>query len=494
MFRGQTIPLQPSPVLEAPDRKLFAADSMTLLIGPNGAGKTQAMGTLASALANKQTEDELVGITWDASEDRCETCAIYYTPVPYSVDIPNSGDRYRKLQPGNSRHKSVRHREIVNELESIFKLDVRRTLSLGYVSRETLASLLSRVTRNTRQKEPYVKDIWITPFRERLESIRIAREEAQQHGTGYDSPEMGALRKRYEENLDDFAIKLREQLGPDLMFKLRAYSHAHSTHRKTDKTEGQLLENIGFSLTTSPWRDRGVASTTYHNAIILLRKVAEIVGDSSLSKNEYLVNDEQAHQLETIQLGKLGKIAIGGLSSGAAALIDQFSSITLACEDFARSKAGKRLLLLIDEGDAFLHIRWQQNYVSYLDRVVRRLKELFQSVQVVVTTHSPVLMSDFPRDCIFMLGLPEKTDDVFASTLAHSPIASFGAPLDIVVRHAGQAGTLGTFAARIMRQLVDDIKKGEKIDFRRVQMIDDPIVRQQIERMLGDQALWANRG
>lgn len=497
MFRGQTIPLLPSLVLEPPDRKLFAADSMTLLIGPNGAGKTRAMGTLASAFAAKKLPlDEFAGFSWDMPEDIEETCAIYYTPVPYDVDIPRSGGRFQKLQPGISHEKSIQHTEVIKELESIFELDVRSKLILGDLSRGTLAQLMWRVTGSPHQKAPSVKDDWVKSFRERLISVEHDHKEARLQGYEYYSQEMEAIRKINEDILTDFSIKLREEIGPDLLLKLRSYVHARSLHNKTKMTARQLIEKIGFSLNISSGKKWGVASLSFDSTMTLLKQVATIVSDPCLNKNEYMVNDKQAHELNALKLGKIGRVALTGLSSGAAALIDQFSNIRLACEGFAERKVGKRLLLLIDEGDAFLHIHWQQNYIDYLDKAVLRLKELFDSVQVVIATHSPVLMSDFPRDCIFMMDTPDKTADVFASTqgLSHTPIASFGAPLDVVVRHAGKAGTLGTFAARVMRQLVEDIRKGVAVDARRVQMIDDPVVRQQIERMLVDHVHWANRG
>ncbi len=494
MFRGQTIPLLPSLVLEEPSRKLFAADSMTLLIGPNGAGKTQAMRTIASAFtAKNQTSDDRACFDWDTNDFE-ETCAIYYTPVPFDVDIPNTNNRFIKIQPQKSKVNSISHNAAINELDTIFELDVRSKLSIGDLSRGSLFQLMLRVVMHRDGTIPFVKDQWVIPFRERFNNNSNARTEAWQHGYEFNSPEMQTIRNKSDEILTDFSIQLREQFGPEVLLKLRAYNYARSAHRNTKKTMNQLLEKVGFSLAwqRGAW---GVASKTFDTAMEKLQRIARIIDDPSLSKNEYIVNGDQLHKLNALQLGKLASISLTGLSSGAAALINQFSSIRLACEEFIKNKSGKRLLLLIDEGDAFLHIQWQQYYVDFLDKTVQRLKESFGSIQVVIATHSPVLMSDFPRDCIFMLQPPDGTIDVFERDLrvSHSPVASFGAPLDAVVHHAGNAGTLGSFAARVMRQLVDDIESGQTIDNRRVRMIDDPVVSQQIERMLFDRERWANR-
>jgi predicted ATP-binding protein involved in virulence len=227
-----------------------------------------------------------------------------------------------------------------------------------------------------------------------------------------------------------------------------------------------------------------VARRHFDTALQRLRSVGVIVSDLSVERSSYQVDEGQIKELEALPLGKLGQVSLASLSSGAAALINQFTSIKLACEELLKTGQRRRLLLLIDEGDAFLHLGWQQQYVEYLDKTVNDLKKKFLSVQVVVASHSPILISDFPRECIFHLGRHDWMEELLEGGSLHRPKASFAAPLDAVVRDVAQAGSLGAFATRIIRSLVQDVSKGFEVSPNRVAMIDDPVIRQQILKLI----------
>ena len=90
-------------------------------------------------------------------------------------------------------------------------------------------------------------------------------------------------------------------------------------------------------------------------------------------------------------------------------------------------------------------------------------------------------MSDFPKDCIHRLRIP---NDGVEDRAEASQILSFGAPLDAIVRRVGGAGTLGAFSARIMRQLLADIAEGKRPPDYMIKMIDDPVIQRQIQLIL----------
>lgn len=68
-------------------------------------------------------------------------------------------------------------------------------------------------------------------------------------------------------------------------------------------------------------------------------------------------------------------------------------------------------LLLIDEGDLYFHPQWQKDWLIYFIR----LAELIFSgeVQIILTTHSPFVLSDFPN-----------TNVIFLQNNTHTPISS----------------------------------------------------------------------
>ncbi|MBC3863748.1 AAA family ATPase [Undibacterium jejuense] len=86
-----------------------------------------------------------------------------------------------------------------------------------------------------------------------------------------------------------------------------------------------------------------------------------------------------------------------GISSGHLAYLNLFSSIY----DELKNVRQRSLLLCIDEGDLYLHPFWQ---VEFFSKLLSVLPEMFRGeIQIVLTSHSPFLLSDLPNQCITIL-------------------------------------------------------------------------------------------
>lgn len=122
---------------------------------------------------------------------------------------------------------------------------------------------------------------------------------------------------------------------------------------------------------------------------------------------------------------RYGSINWTGISSGQRAYLNMFSSIwsTLGEERTAKNKS-TGTLLCIDEADLYLHPKWQ---VEFMERLTTCLPELSeQKTQIVITTHSPILVSDLPSQCLTTLPT-QIVDD--ASHPSANYIKTFGANL-----------------------------------------------------------------
>jgi hypothetical protein len=176
--------------------------------------------------------------------------------------------------------------------------------------------------------------------------------------------------------------------------------------------------------------------------------------------------------LDLDSLDGLLEVEIDGLSSGAEALVVQFTAIAEAVKKLSLDQSVTSIIVLVDEGDAFLHIAWQQRYVKALDDFVASICPKWMSIQLVISTHSPVLMSDFPRDYIHRVwdkgGLPPEQD-----------IVSFAAPLEKIIESTAGAGTIGEFAADIIRS---QIALGANGDRQVISWVDDPLLKSYLLR------------
>ena len=94
-------------------------------------------------------------------------------------------------------------------------------------------------------------------------------------------------------------------------------------------------------------------------------------------------------------------------------------------DEFLSDSIEKDVIIFIDEIDLYLHPRWQQLILKYL---INWLEEVYsdRSIQLVITTHSPILLSDFTKERVIRLKKNIESE-LNKETLVESPNLIFGA-------------------------------------------------------------------
>lgn len=102
-----------------------------------------------------------------------------------------------------------------------------------------------------------------------------------------------------------------------------------------------------------------------------------------------------------------------GLSSGEFNYLSVFSRFFSNYKEMCEQTevTGERfdnLLILMDEPDLTLHPRWQQWYIKTL---LRFLPSVYKecNIKIVITTHSPIMLSDIPKKNITFIGQKGKS-------------------------------------------------------------------------------------
>ncbi len=106
------------------------------------------------------------------------------------------------------------------------------------------------------------------------------------------------------------------------------------------------------------------------------------------------------------------------LSTGENALMDLYSRLYFAKNYKFKEQIEKRnrymklhqedlesfsfIYILIDEGEAGFHPQWQSEYIFNLTKFVRNLFPEYQ-VQIILTSHSPFVVSDLPKENLIFL-------------------------------------------------------------------------------------------
>jgi ABC-type dipeptide/oligopeptide/nickel transport system ATPase component len=86
-----------------------------------------------------------------------------------------------------------------------------------------------------------------------------------------------------------------------------------------------------------------------------------------------------------------------GISSGYKAYFNLYASIM----DELRRTRSRNILLCIDEGDLYLHPKWQ---LEFLDKLLTILPKMYLGrLQLILTSHSPFLLSDLPKQCVTII-------------------------------------------------------------------------------------------
>lgn len=161
----------------------------------------------------------------------------------------------------------------------------------------------------------------------------------------------------------------------------------------------------------------------------------------------------EEHYKNTSFWNRMIRVIPSPMSSGETALINIFSSIY----KLILEQTEKNILLIIDEIDAFLHPKWQQDIVTHIIRWINE-EEVFKEkkVQIIFASHSPIILSDIPMDRIIYLSklcrVIQKETPTFGANINRLFYDSFFM----------EDGSIGTFAKYKIQKCIDNIEGKKK--------------------------------
>lgn len=154
------------------------------------------------------------------------------------------------------------------------------------------------------------------------------------------------------------------------------------------------------------------------------------------------------------------------LSSGEEAMLNLFSSlydaIELKPQKYSNIKSPS--LLLLDEAEIGFHPEWQRNYIKTLLNFVKALSCVSgHDYQIVITSHSPMLLSDIPVNCCNFLKKEKIGDYEFKTTNERkSQHQTFATNVFELYRNSFflENGLIGTFAVEKLQKLENECIEG----------------------------------
>ncbi|NOZ33692.1 MAG: hypothetical protein GXO80_00145 [Chlorobi bacterium] len=193
-----------------------------------------------------------------------------------------------------------------------------------------------------------------------------------------------------------------------------------------------------------------------------------------------------------------------GLSSGELAFITLFSKMLEAKElidiEVQKEKNNGKInfekyLVFIDEIDLYLHPEWSKQNIYLLTKVLPLIFD--KPVQLIITAHSPFIVSDLPEKHIMFLEKDKKTGNCKVIPEIEQK-ETFGANIHTLFSNAFfmQDGLIGKFAEEKIQDVIDYLndKKESKIKNndeaqKIINIIGEPIIKNQLQKMLNNKRL-----
>ncbi|MFA6137117.1 MAG: AAA family ATPase [Sulfurimonas sp.] len=136
-------------------------------------------------------------------------------------------------------------------------------------------------------------------------------------------------------------------------------------------------------------------------------------------------------------------ISFSEFSQGERGFYIHFLFLMFINKNHSESKENENTFFLIDEPDTTFHPNWQKKYINQLLNIYKTYKK---NVHLIMTSHSPFLLSDLPKENVIFLEKGKQVD---------VDINTFGANIHTLLSHGFfmKDGLMGEFAKEKINQI-----------------------------------------
>jgi predicted ATP-binding protein involved in virulence len=195
------------------------------------------------------------------------------------------------------------------------------------------------------------------------------------------------------------------------------------------------------------------------------------------------------------------------LSGGEQTMLSLMARFYSVCEirdsDSIFVKSAKHILVLIDEGELTLHPEWQRKYINILLDFFQVLFSEFDNgvitsvakqVQIILTTHSPLILSDIPKENVVFL---KKREDGTCEVASDAPKQTFGANIHTLLADSFflQGSLMGEHAKHKINKIIKIMRNDEEQGYdeeipdiatleKYIKKVGEPLLKMQLEKQL----------
>lgn len=298
-----------------------------------------------------------------------------------------------------------------------------------------------------------------------------------------------------------------------------------------DVFENYSIENLGIEATFFEIIYKGISekirkltnnkkiekklTNIYENYKELINYIQKIQFQSDFVDRYIISSDKLTDEFinfyyENLYLTEIFNFYWSEMSSGQLSILNLFGRFHDALTEFHRdlveydfdednsvSLNDFKYLLLLDECDLYFHPQWQKDWLFYF---LKLIEILFKgNVQVILTTHSPFILSDFPNTNVIFL--KDKSRTLTLNNEIEGSTRTFGANINELFTNSFfiEDGVMGKFAKNkinnFIRELInytpDEVLR-KKIEIKMfIDIIGEPFIKNRLLQIYNDKILLA---
>lgn len=169
--------------------------------------------------------------------------------------------------------------------------------------------------------------------------------------------------------------------------------------------------------------------------------------------------DANSSEEHLVQHRNIIDVKFRHLSSGEAFYLDLYAALYRGVQKMEHQKEGDTCILLLDEPDSRFHPEWSRRFIKNLTEELK--KEMFRKFryQIIISTHSPLLLSDVRREDIICMNTDGKNGSV---RIEKSPYGFMSNINDILLDTFFLEAPYGAWAENYVNKLLEKISQLEQ--------------------------------
>ncbi|MGG3561968.1 AAA family ATPase [Neobacillus rhizosphaerae] len=273
----------------------------------------------------------------------------------------------------------------------------------------------------------------------------------------------------------------------DIVEKISDIRFQHE-HFHEQKTKQHILKNYK-ALVDELLTNKNIKFNKEYMGLDIAREVdiQKLLKLISVSVDEYL-NSDFEEKISTFN--DFFGYSIENLSDGESAYLGFFASLYEQISSFASNK--EKYIILLDEPEVRMHPELTRNFINDLILFLEDLSGGKKNFQVIVSTHSPFILSDIQSNNIIFL----EKDNNGNCIPTKRTINTFGANIHSLLKDGFfMSSTMGEFATSKIKDVInlindrkiEDVTEEEKNEWLFIiNSIGEPLIKNRIIKMFND--------